>query len=563
MALAAPAPGSAPTSSPRLGAELRSLGGTMQKLRDDQERLGSNTGAAPRRNWIYVEDPPETLSPRIGSGHSLVQVLVGPVVGAVTQTTAVILLEVDTSAAVTIVLTQSGGASVVRRLQRRMPARRPVVFDVRDLEPGTLYDVSFEGLATCELRDVRTAVRTLPPADKLHSLTVYAISGDRPEVVDERREENPWSRLASFAESAAPGRPTVMLHLGGQVHTMYNGAARRACRLVQDHSNVPPALAGKMRHRALERVQDTYRDTWSEECTRAVLARWQRMMLWSDVDIASEFTSFKDDQGEQAYNPEFLKAAMRGYRMYQRQLWDPVGEGNMPRPREPIEEWQFRTFGPLGVFLVDTRGSRITSTGRVVEGALLTERQRADINKALATPGLLGLIVGSELPLVVESPAEIKAMLSYDPSRTFLKDHWGHNLEELEWLLESVFDWRSAVPGREALFLSGGLNCGVESTIHDKKTGAVIQHVTTSPLTSFASPFDAETSGEICHRFFYRHRPLPQRRNFCSLDVQFGDQVCTMTPELVTFDARELSMRDRMGIAPSQPTNFSTVRSPR
>eukprot|EP00927_Polykrikos_kofoidii_P070841 TRINITY_DN67219_c0_g1_i1.p1 TRINITY_DN67219_c0_g1~~TRINITY_DN67219_c0_g1_i1.p1 ORF type:complete len:564 (+),score=83.67 TRINITY_DN67219_c0_g1_i1:85-1776(+) len=563
MAFTAPPPGFMHVEGTRLGAELRSLSGTMQKLREDEERLGNNTCGVARRNWVYVEDPPEGMSPRIGSGHSLVQVLLGPVIGTVTETSAVVMLEVDTSAAVTLVLTRSfdDGSSVVRKLQRRLHGKRPGVFDIRDLEPGTLYEVSFEGLAVCELQDLSCVVRTLPRVEDIQSLTVFAMSCDRPEVIDQRREENPWARLASF--DGGPARPTVVLHLGGQVHTMYNGTARRACRLVQDHSNVPPAVAGKMRHRALERVQETYRDTWNEESTRVVLARWQHMMLWSDNDIADEFTTFKDAQGEQAYNPEFLKAALRCYRMYQRQLWDPLCEGNMPRPREPLEEWQFRALGRVGVFLIDTRGSRITSAGRVVEGPLLTDRQRADITKALNTPGLLGFIVGSELPLIVESPAEITQMLSYDPNRTYLTDHWAYRRDELEWLLEAVFDWRSAVPGREALFLSGGLNCGVESTIHDKKTGAVLRQITTSPMTSFTSPFDADTSGEICHRFFYRHKPLPQRRNFCAVDVQISEEVCTMTPELVIFDALELATRDRMGMAPSAPTNFSTVRSAR
>ena len=62
-------------------------------------------------------------------------------------------------------------------------------------------------------------------------------------------------------------------------------------------------------------------------------------MIWSDNDVANDFTTLKDQAGAQAYPPAFLqsgtdtragvwisqvlRAGIEMYREYQRQLWDP------------------------------------------------------------------------------------------------------------------------------------------------------------------------------------------------------------------------------------------------
>ena len=81
------------------------------------------------------------------------------------------------------------------------------------------------------------------------------------------------------------------------------------------------------------------RFTWNKKMTRSSLQQGCHLMIWSDNDVANDFTTLKDQAGAQAYPPAFLQsgaetragvwisqmlcAGIEMYREYQRQLWDP------------------------------------------------------------------------------------------------------------------------------------------------------------------------------------------------------------------------------------------------
>ena len=101
------------------------------------------------------------------------RVLVGPVVGTVTATTAMVLLEVSHRATVTCVAVDPIS---MHRCQAtvRLPARRPATFLLEHLHPETVYELRFEGIKHAFL--CRGAVTTLPvhPA----AVNVVVIAGD-------------------------------------------------------------------------------------------------------------------------------------------------------------------------------------------------------------------------------------------------------------------------------------------------------------------------------------------------------------------------------------------------
>ena len=83
------------------------------------------------------------------------------------------------------------------------------------------------------------------------------------------------------------------------------------------------------------------RFTWNKKMTRSSLQQGCHLMIWSDNDVANDFTTLKDQAGDQAYPPAFLQSGtetradvcryhrlmlypgIEMYREYQRQLWDP------------------------------------------------------------------------------------------------------------------------------------------------------------------------------------------------------------------------------------------------
>ena len=70
-----------------------------------------------------------------------VRLLVGPVIGKVTSTTAIVLLEVDACADIYLHLVpESGGDSIV--LEKTFPERIPTTFYVQNLAPDTSYRVA-------------------------------------------------------------------------------------------------------------------------------------------------------------------------------------------------------------------------------------------------------------------------------------------------------------------------------------------------------------------------------------------------------------------------------------
>ncbi len=52
--------------------------------------------------------------------------------------------------------------------------------------------------------------------------------------------------------------------------------------------------------RGRELWRNKYRDVWSREGKAEVLAGASNLMIWSDNDVANDFTVMKDETGEQA-----------------------------------------------------------------------------------------------------------------------------------------------------------------------------------------------------------------------------------------------------------------------
>mmetsp|Transcript_48509 Transcript_48509/g.128546 ORF Transcript_48509/g.128546 Transcript_48509/m.128546 type:complete len:564 (-) Transcript_48509:134-1825(-) len=518
------------------GADLGSLSNTMKKLRCDEERVenrGVHTLQPMPRSCVVTENPPSSHA------QSLVQVLVGPVIGSVTDRSLVILLEVDISAAVTLVLTAQGCEEPSRKLQRRLPAYKPTTFVVDGLSPSTEYVASFVGLAPCE--DSQCTVRTLPREADVRQITIVAMSGDYPREWEDG-EESPYAQMLDIPESV--DHPLLFLHLGDQVNTSLHCSLNRAIRLLQNYDDVHPLLATKKNDRATHAIQEAYRHTWSQDDTREVLKKGQHMMLWSENDMANGYTLLRDEKGEQVYHPQLLRCAFACYRMYQRQLWDPERALEVAQNRS-VEEWQFRRVGPLGIFLIDMRGARLLGSGSIVDGPLMSATQKNALKEALAS-GITGLIVGSELPFVGDTPDEIRKKVVEGGSGSFLVEHWPYHVDELVWLLEQIFDWKAAQVGREVMLLGGGTNCGAESLIQDRRHCFCIRHITTSPVTDYVEHFHPVLKGHLNNRFSYEHRPFAFRRNFCRISASFSpDGACKLSGELVGCKTKDFVVKER------------------
>ena len=133
--------------------------------------------------------------------------------------------------------------------------------------------------------------------------------------------------------------------------------------------------------RGRELLAKKYRFTWNKKKTRESLQQGCHLMIWSDNDVANDFTIKKHEDGEQFYPEAFLKCGIEMYREYQRQLWEPE-LSPMPEDDEFFQEYHAHTYGPIGIFLMDIRGNRITGDGKLQsERPVVSQKQWKALGK--------------------------------------------------------------------------------------------------------------------------------------------------------------------------------------
>merc|ERR1712137_718847 len=106
-----------------------------------------------------------------------VRILVGPVIGKVTATTAIVLVEVDASSSIHLHLVPESGDSIV--IEKHFDERIPSTFYVQNLQSETSYQVAIGGVEGKFVRRHTGLVKTF--SESPQKLRVAVVSCDRPE----------------------------------------------------------------------------------------------------------------------------------------------------------------------------------------------------------------------------------------------------------------------------------------------------------------------------------------------------------------------------------------------
>jgi len=450
---------------------------------------------------------------------------VGPVIGEVTHKKAIILLEVKDQdrprAEVTCHLYKRGTYEEVHSITIPMPFQTPrvFVFDEPDceLEPATEYITVFSGLRREDSWRSFGLFKTKQLPEEMEKFKIIALSCDRPDRLL-LGQKNPWYELARKTEFT-----DVMLHLGDQVYNKGEDNDNTQKLFDREYEGLSAAHKERMKKRARALLRKKYRECWNKSKTRECLQKGSHLMIWSDNDVANDFTTMKDHEGNQAYPPAFLQCGIEVYRQYQRILWDPsiqeCRHSKMPAEEEFFQEYHSHVYGPVGIFLFDMRGNRITGDGiQHSENPIISEEQWDAIEEFFQTEGLQVIILASEIPFVGDDPASIQEkVLKVD----FLKDHWPYNVQDLIRILDMSFKFKGEdEDNREVLLLGGDIHCGVSSVIRDNETDLTLNHLTTSPITNHVTEFFPETHGEINDRYSYDHIALGRnQRNYAEISI--------------------------------------------
>jgi len=529
------------TLSTNLTEAIRSV--ALKKPADAMLSLVEAMSTIGERNQTLVQGYPVTCVDNVSLS-------LGPIMGEVTNNMAIILLEVkgpdSKKVEVTCDVYEKGSTNLAHSQALMMPYQSPKAFLFNDasysaLEPDTEYVAVFNGLRKEDAVKTYALFKTKPDAANIKSFKILALSCDRPDRML-LGQKNPWYELARKTYSA-----DVVLHLGDQVYNTGEDNDNTMQIFGKEYEEESDKMKSKMKKRARALLRKKYRETWNKKMTRSSLQQGSHLMIWSDNDVANDFTTLKDQQGEQAYPAAFLQCGIEVYRNYQRILWDAKFGGgiSMPADDEYFDEYHSHIYGPIGIFLIDMRGNRITGDGvQKSDNPLVSERQWDAIEAFFQNEELQVIILASEIPFVGDDPVSIR-----DKAKKFdfLTDHWPYNMDDLVRLLDLSFDWKSKnEDGREVLLLGGDIHCGVSSVIRDKETDLTINHLTTSPVTNHVCKFFPDLHGDLNERYSYDHIALGEnQRNYAEIAITIKPEF-SVTAQLKAISTNMYKITDWM-----------------
>jgi len=427
----------------------------------------------------------------------MAKIIVGPVIGKVTDTTARILIEVDGDVQVTCDATDTNKNVITQT--SNFTKDRPSTFKLQGLLPETEYEITFKGVAS---NYPKGRVRTFRSnADRLN---VAAVSCN---FLGRRHETDLWADLRD--RYVIPGNIDLLLHVGDQIYG--DATFARALKIIK--SNEPKSKKAQ-NEQILEAYRRLYRAWWSDPSTRDVLANVSNLMIWDDHEIRDDWGSRREDYDLNSVEYRIGTLARQVYREYQRQLWED--------PPHTDDEQHFHVWGTIGVLFVDQRGGR--SFGRDAARPYLSTRQWNDIVKALETGAfstVRALIVVTSVPLVYLGShiTEFGTSAADD-----LYDHWSHplhNKEQVE-MVRALRKWKEDNPGQRELLVVGG-DVHVGGHTHIKHEGVTIfNQLITSPITNIPPKWYAfyglliltEAEEKLTSSYSYEHHDFTNKRNY-------------------------------------------------
>lgn len=426
--------------------------------------------------------------------------LVGPVVGEVTDTTARVLLEADRAGELTVAATAGDGHTV--RAAVELPAKEPRAATLTGLRPATVYELRVEGAADPRPGRVRTFS---PDQDSLHLAAVSC------NFTPKRGDTDLWSALAD--RYVLPGAVDLVVHMGDQIYG--DTAFQRGLDVLRR-----PRWTRQRRDREiLEGYRRLYRQAWGLwEPTARVLAHASNLMIWDDHEIRDDWGSRPEDRDPESAEHHVGTLARRVYREYQRQLWDADA---LEEPDGGLEH-HMHAWGRMGALFVDQRGGRSFETDPA--RPYLSTRQWNEIRAALDDGILSGvsvLVVVTSVPLAYLG---LQVTHAGSPLKDDLEDHWAHprhRMEQIEFL-RTLRRWKEAGRGaRDLIVVAGDVHVGGHTRILHRGR-PVFSQLVSSPITNRPPRWFAyllirgllELDEDLGWSYRFEHHDYTGRRNF-------------------------------------------------
>jgi len=460
-----------------------------------------------------------------------VKVVVGPVVGKVTDTEARILLETEEEGMVKLVIKAEGSDTPLDIPPKTFQCFRPNAFAVDGLIPATKYMVSFENIQNESAH--RGSFTTLP-AD-VTQLTVLSGSCDH---LKNRGSVDMWTKI--LEEYVRPGKMDMMIHNGDQV---YADSAFKAGKKFWEENEASKSEE-ELIARTTEFYAEIYRKTWNHPPCKEVLANTSNLMLWDDHELRNDWGAFDKDRDKSSVNYKLGLAARRAYWLYQRQLWDDMD--NLGEKEATVDKDGHCVLMPgnhIGIAFVDCRGGRsfyASVDGEKSERPFMSMPQWNMMADALSPEGLYKdakrLLIVHTMPAVLVGSSCSAAC----PCIVGGKDKMGFGVypQEQEDYLSLINDWvnvHAPSNSREVLLLGGDLHFSMQSVVTRKSDNKkVLRQVVTSAISNkppclwqyYPMKWIASCCPRLGHGTYqYQHLETQPVQNFGVFNINLKDDI--------------------------------------
>lgn len=397
-------------------------------------------------------------------------IILGPVIGEVTESTARILIEVNVAADVTAILTSVTDQKDVHEVKRKFHAEAAGVFKFAYLKPNTKYLLTFEGVNNHQQRT--GSVRTFNP--DATTFRVLAAACDRPK----NGGLGLWPKL--WEQYVSKDKIDLFIRHGDQVYA--DDAFKAGKAVLKDTSLSEEEKNNKI----CGFYKQIYRSTWNREPVLKCISNCPQLMLWDDHEIRNDWGTFKQDTDPNSVDWRLALCGRRVYWEYQRQLWEDINlDGDSDGLEGHIHNWGDK----FGIIFVDTRGSRSFGFQPSDRGRYIGKRQLATIKQALSKDGKLAtvrsLICVHSMPAIYMSTGA-SSCLSCFPC---LKDKMGFGLNPTEQddYMTFLNNWKQQ-NNSDVVIVAGDLHIGIRTDVYDDQHNVVLKQIITSPVANNQPP---------------------------------------------------------------------------
>jgi phosphodiesterase/alkaline phosphatase D-like protein len=458
-----------------------------------------------------------------------IKIICGPIIGAVTCSTARILVEVEQDCQLTMILTSY---DTYIELTQRLSKKHPTIYKFINLSPSTVYGISFKepvSFTSGVLAKQSSEFRTIPEEFEQIKLGFISCNSIRTEINGDK-VYSLWHQLALQARSF-----DYLIHLGDQVYlddfNVFKKNQKPENVFMELEKIYRPMTIDKVRDSELEireAIQAEYRLTWTYEPIAFVLKNIPNYMMLDDHDIHDDFGFNPKFSDKEAFEFYFAQQARYCYYLYQRQLREDIDFTDDTFSKIEKEYYHVNIAG-VCIYMLDFRGCRVWHK-KENDHLKLGKRQWEDIDRCFGRNGLFSrfdckcAIFVSTTPPVYISGTQVSELLCDFEDDVF--EQWSLDCsDEQIRLLKTLCDFKLNTK-KNVTLISGDVHlCGL-TEIYRNDQFMFKQFITSGIKQKGFTNFQIQvlknvinTKTIVNNEFSYKHENFSNDNNYGIIEV--------------------------------------------